>query len=132
LDEQEQETLSFEKTLVQPSQIHKNNEESKGVASVLKPEPHSAKMERFTSLEVQKAYRTNFSRKNVLREREVSIIHLSNIALAFIKEIFRKRKWEKLTKGAPGPCMEIMREFYLLESSFLLESGFFGKWIPEK
>jgi len=68
----------------------------------------------------------------VLREREVSIIHLSNTALAFIKEIFRKRKWEKLTKGALGPCMEIMREFYLLESSFLLESGFFGKWIPEK
>jgi hypothetical protein len=68
----------------------------------------------------------------VLREREVSIIHLSNTALAFIKEIFRKRKWEKLIEGASGPYMEIMREFYLLESSFLLERGFFGKWIPRK
>jgi hypothetical protein len=63
----------------------------------------------------------------VLREREVSIIHLSNTALAFIKEIFRKRKWEKLTEGAPGPYMEIMREFYLLKSSFLLKSCFFKK-----
>jgi hypothetical protein len=53
-DEQEQETLSFEKTFIQPSQIHKTNEKSKGVASLLKPEQHSAKMERFTSLEVER------------------------------------------------------------------------------
>ena len=53
----------------------------------------------------------------MLREREVSIIHLSNIVVAFIEESFRKRKWENLTEGEPAPYMEIMREFYLLESN---------------
>jgi len=47
-----------------------------------------------------------------LGEREVSIYDLSDTVFSFIKEIFRKRKWEKLTEGAPAPYVEIIMEFY--------------------
>jgi hypothetical protein len=68
------------------------------MASSSKPEPHSTKMEHFTSLEAEKK-RTNFSRKKVLGEYEVSISDLSDTAFTFIEEIFSKRKWKNLIKG---------------------------------
>jgi hypothetical protein len=55
-------------------------------------------MEHFTSLEAEKK-RTNFSRKKVLGEYEVSISDLSDTAFTFIEEIFSKRKWKNLIKG---------------------------------
>jgi hypothetical protein len=47
-----------------------------------------------------------------LGEHEVSIRDLYDTIFAFIEEIFRKRKWKKLTKGIPIPYIEIVREFY--------------------
>jgi hypothetical protein len=69
-------------------------------------------MEHFTLRKAKKTYSTNFSIKNLLGEHEVSIRDLYDTIFAFIEEIFRKRKWKKLTKGIPIPYIEIVREFY--------------------
>jgi hypothetical protein len=91
-NEQKHETLSLKKTLIQPSNIQKTKEKGKIVVSSSKPEPHSTKMELFTSLEVKKkAYKTNFLRNTMLGKCEVSISDLFDTAFAFIKEIFRKK-----------------------------------------
>ena len=58
----------------------------------LKLKPYSAKIECFTLPKTEKSYRTNFSRKNVFGECEVSISNLSDIVFAFIEEIFTKKK----------------------------------------
>jgi hypothetical protein len=78
-------------------------------------------MEHFTLPKAKKTYRTNFSIKNLLGEHEVSIRDLYDPIFAFIEEIFRKRKWKKLTKGIPIPYIEIVREFYANCESFDLD-----------
>jgi len=91
LNEQEQETSSLEKTPVQLSKIQKTDEKGKGMGNSLKPKPYLSKIKCFILPETKKAYRTNFSRKNVFGECEVSISNLSDIVFTFIEEIFTKK-----------------------------------------
>ena len=105
LNEQEQETSSLEKTPVQLSKIQKTDEKGKGMGNSLKLKPYSAKIECFTLPETEKAYRTNFSRKNVFGECEIFISNLSDIVFAFIKEIFTKKQMGKVdSRGTCSLC----------------------------
>jgi hypothetical protein len=56
----------------------------------------SGKTDHSTSLSAKIAYRNNYSRKNILGEREVLINNLSDPTFIFIKDIFKKRQWDKL------------------------------------
>ena len=51
-NEQKQDTSSLKKIPIQLFKIQKTDEKGKGMANSLKPKPHSAKMESFTSLEI--------------------------------------------------------------------------------
>lgn len=55
---------------------------------------HSTKMEHFISLEEEKTYKMNFSRKNVIGECEEPIRDLSNTAFVFIEEFLREKMWK--------------------------------------
>jgi hypothetical protein len=71
----------------------------------LNPKPYSTKIECFTLPETEKAYRTNFSRKNVFGECEVFISNLSDIVFAFIEEIFTKKQMGKVdSRGTCSLC----------------------------
>lgn len=50
------ETSFPKKIIVQPSKIQNTNDKSQGLIDSSKPETHSAKMEHFTSYEVEKTY----------------------------------------------------------------------------
>jgi hypothetical protein len=62
-NEQEHETSSPKKTPIQPTNIQKTEEKGKGVVSSSKLEPHSTKMELFTSLEVKKGIQDQLLKK---------------------------------------------------------------------
>jgi len=121
LNEQEQETSSLEKTPVQLSKIQKTDEKGKGMGNSLKPKPYSSKIKCFILPEIKKAYRTNFSRKNVFGECEVSISNLSDIVFTFIEEIFTKKQMGKVDSRAPAPYVKIVREFYAKYDMFDLD-----------
>jgi hypothetical protein len=54
------------------------------------------KIDHSTSLSAKIAYRNNYSKKNILGEREVLISDLSDLAFIFVEDIFKKRQWDKL------------------------------------
>ena len=70
------------------------------------------------------AYRNNFSMNNILSEREVSVCDLSDSIFMFMEEIFKKRKWGKLTKGALTLHVKVVREFYANYECFILDDHF--------
>jgi hypothetical protein len=39
------------------------------------------------------AYKNNFSKKNIMGKREVSVTDLFNPTFVFIEDIFKKRQW---------------------------------------
>jgi hypothetical protein len=57
-------------------------------------------------------YKNNFSKKNVLREREVLVNDLFYLTFVFIEDIFKRRQWGQLTKETPDPSIEVSKEFY--------------------
>lgn len=67
------------------------------------------------------AYRNNFSKKNIIGEREVSVTDLSNPTFVFIEDIFKKRQQGKLTKGSLAPYIKVVREFYTNYEPFNLD-----------
>ncbi|KAG6714040.1 hypothetical protein I3842_05G183300 [Carya illinoinensis] len=75
--------------------------------------PPGATFERFTNVKVKPAYRTTFTKRPVLGEREVSINDFPMDAFQLIRRIFTERGWEKLTHASPTPRVEVVREFYL-------------------
>jgi hypothetical protein len=75
----------------------------------------------FISLGAKITYRNNFSKKNLLGEREVSVCDLSDPIFVFIKDIFKKRQWGELTEEAPTPYIEVVKEFYVNYESFNLD-----------
>jgi len=58
-------------------------------------------------------YKNNFSKKNILREREVSVSDLSDLAFMFIEDIFKRRQWGELTKGTPDLSIKVLKKFYV-------------------
>ena len=91
-NEEEHETLSLKKTLVQPSKIQRTKKKGKVVPGSSKPVALCGKPNRFIFSSVGMTYINNFSNKNVLCEREVSASGLSDPSFAFIKDIFKKRQ----------------------------------------
>jgi hypothetical protein len=68
----------------------------KVIVSFFKFIAKSEKTDHSTFLSAKIAYKNNYSKKNILGEREVLISDLSNSAFIFIEDIFKKRKWDKL------------------------------------
>lgn len=48
-----------------------------------------------------------------MREREVSVSDISDLAFMFIEDIFKRRQWGELTKGTPDPSIEVLKKFYV-------------------
>jgi hypothetical protein len=89
-NEEEHETLSLKKTLVQPSKLQRTKKKDKVVSGSSKLVALSGKPNCFIFSSVEMTYINNFSNKNVLCEREVSASGLSDPSLAFIKDILKK------------------------------------------
>jgi len=66
-------------------------------------------------------YKNNFSKKNIMGEREVSVTDLFNPTFVFIEDIFKKRQCGKLTKGSLAPYVDVVREFYTNYEPFNLD-----------
>ncbi|KAF5443045.1 hypothetical protein F2P56_035640 [Juglans regia] len=85
------------------------------------PTPTRATTDRFTSVGVENAYRTTFSKRPVLGEREVSTNDFPSDDFQLIQRIFTERGWEKLTHASPTLCVEVVCEFYLNIAHFNLD-----------
>ena len=61
------------------------------------------------------AYQNNFSKKNILGERDVLVSDLLDPTSTFIKDIFMKKKkqWGKLTEEASALYVEEVMKFYV-------------------
>ena len=81
----------------------------------------SGKTDHSTSLSAKIAYRNNYSKKNILGEREVLINNLSDLTFIFIKDIFKKRQWDKLIEWAHALYVEVIMKFYANYKPFNLD-----------
>ena len=84
----------------------------------------SRKTNCFISLSTNMTYRNNFSKKNMLGEKEVLVSDFSYPTLMFIKDILKKRQLGELTEGALALKVEVVRKFYANYKLFNLDDHF--------